>query len=81
MPCCAECFDDRGIRKNLIPASGSARIGNCTYCGAVNVQIVDPQDLTQYFELVIGAYTPAPDGRTLVQLLREDWSLFEKAGM
>ena len=81
MPCCAECFGDRGLRKSLIPASPSARIGNCFYCGCVGVQIVDPGDLAQYFELVVGAYSLAPDGRTLVHLLREDWGLFEKAGM
>jgi hypothetical protein len=81
MPCCAECFGDRGLRKSLIPASPSARLGNCSYCGGANVQVVDPPDLAQYFELVIGAYSPAPAGKTLVQLLRQDWGLFAKAGM
>ncbi|MDB6008021.1 MAG: uncharacterized protein JWL65_271 [Gammaproteobacteria bacterium] len=80
MPCCAECFGDRGLRKSLIPAR-SAGIGNCSYCGGVDVQIVDPTALAEYFELVIGAYVSAPDGKTLVQLLREDWGLFEKPSM
>jgi RES domain len=79
MPCCAECFGDRGLRKSLIPAR-SAGIGNCSYCGGVDVQIVDPTALAEYFELVIGAYVSAP-GKTLVQLLREDWGLFEKPSM
>jgi hypothetical protein len=81
MPCCAECFGDRGLRKNLIPASKSAVIGNCTYCGSTGIQVVDPPGLAQYFEVIIGAYIPAAGGRTLVQLFREDWGLFGHAAM
>lgn len=80
MPCCAECFGDRGLRKSLIPAR-SAGMGNCSYCGGVNVQLVDPAQLAEYFELVVGAYVVTPGGKTLIQLLREDWGLFEKVGM
>ena len=80
MPCCAECFGDRGLRKSLIPAR-SAGMGSCSYCGGVNVQLVDPAQLAEYFELVVGAYVVTPGGKTLIQLLREDWGLFEKVGM
>lgn len=38
--------------------------------------VVEPQELAEYFELVIGAYRPATTGKTLVQLFREDWGLF-----
>lgn len=80
MPCCADCFGDRGLRKSLIPARSSGA-GNCSYCGSTNVPIVDPPVLAEYFEVVIGAYVPAPVGKTLVQLFREDWGLFEKPAM
>jgi RES domain-containing protein len=81
MPCCAECFGDREIRKNLIPAVKTVAKGNCTYCGSTNVKIVEPAELADVFKLVIGAYLPAAGGRTLVQIFREDWGLFGHTAM
>jgi hypothetical protein len=80
MPCCAECFGDRGIRNNLIPAANGV-LGNCTYCGSAGVRVVDPVDLAIPFRMVIGAYIPAAGGKTPAQLLREDWGLFTHPAM
>lgn len=80
MNCCAACFGDRGLRKNIIPLR-SVTIGQCSYCGTDNVLILPPGQLTEYFELLVSAYRPEPTGKLLVQLFREDWGLFEHVRM
>lgn len=73
--CCPECFDDRGLRKNIIPSFSSAR-GVCDYCGSENVDLVEPGKLVDVFEMLISIYEPDPDGKSLVEWLKEDWRLF-----
>lgn len=80
MHCCAECFGDRGLRKDLIPASPGAT-GDCAYCGTMGVRVVLPQVLAEYFQLVVGAYVPDASGETLAHLLRKNWRLFQHPAM
>lgn len=76
--CCPECFDDRGLRKDLIP-SRSAAHGACDFCGSTAVDLIEPRQLADEFELLISIYEPDPGGKTLVEWLKEDWSLFSHA--
>lgn len=76
MNCCARCFGDRGLTRNIIPLR-STGIGLCSYCGSADVPIVRPSELSEYFELLIGAYRPDSSGRTLVRWMRDDWGLFD----
>lgn len=71
MRCCPECFDDRGLRKSIIPSIGPTR-GNCGFCGSVDVDIVEPRQLVDYFQLLINVYEPDPDGKLLVEWMKED---------
>lgn len=80
MNCCAACFGDRGLAKSIIPLR-SIEIGSCSYCGSSNVSVIPPSDLNEYFELLISAYRPDPNGKTLVRCLRDDWGLFNHPGM
>jgi len=73
--CCPECFGDQGLRKNIIPSLSAAH-GNCGYCPTKDVNLVEPRALAEVFELVISVYEPDANGRTLVELLKEDWQLF-----
>lgn len=73
--CCPECFDDRHLRRQLIPALSRAT-GNCSYCGAIAQTTVDPIQLREQFELIIGIYRRDASGKTLVEFLKEDWMLF-----
>jgi hypothetical protein len=75
--CCHECFGDRYLRKELIPEL-SRTIGDCSYCGSNAQRLVDPIQLREQFELVIGVYKVDPKGKTLVELLKDDWALFER---
>lgn len=78
--CCPECFDDRGLRKDIIPSRSTTR-GICDFCGSTAVDLIEPRQLADEFELLISIYEPDPGGKTLVEWLKEDWSLFSHARM
>jgi RES domain len=80
MNCCAECFSDRGLRRNIIPLR-STQTGRCSYCESENVAILEPADLSEYFELLVSAYRRDPSGKLLVQWFREDWAMFQHPRM
>lgn len=73
--CCAHCFDDRGLRNDIIPSLRPTR-GNCAYCAAVDVDLVEPGQLANYFELLISIYEPDGSGKPLVEWMKDDWQLF-----
>lgn len=73
--CCAACFGDRGLRKNIIPDLSTAH-GSCSYCGAMDVELVVPIQLQAHFETLISIYEPDPKGRLLVEWLKDDWGMF-----
>jgi hypothetical protein len=73
--CCAHCFDDRGLRKDIIPSLRPRR-GKCEFCGVTDADLVEPQQLANYFELLISIYEPDSGGKLLVEWLKNDWQLF-----
>lgn len=80
MTCCAECFGDRGLRRNIIPGLSSA-IGTCSYCASPSISTVPPDALEEYFQLLVSAYRVDTAGKLLVQWFREDWGLFSHERM
>lgn len=80
MHCCANCFGDRGLRRNIFPLRATDK-GNCSYCGSQNELALDPRQLSEYFELLISAYQPDPAGKRLVEWFREDWGMFDHPKM
>jgi hypothetical protein len=80
MNCCAECFGDRGLRRDIIPPRSSIR-GRCDYCNTDGVGVIEPRELALYFELLVSAYRPDPTGKPLIYWFREDWALFQHPRM
>jgi len=78
--CCPECFDDRGLRRSIIPALAPTH-GTCDFCGSLDVDLVDPKQLADYFELLANVYEADPGGKPLVEWMKEDWQLFTHARM
>lgn len=72
--CCEHCFGNRGIGKEI--AFRSRVIGNCTYCSAQNVTLIEAPELGDKFRTLLDAYEHKPGGKLLVTWLREDWDLF-----
>jgi hypothetical protein len=80
MNCCANCFGDRVLRKNIIPPR-SIEIGRCSYCGSENVEVLPPSQLTYWFELLASAYRKDDEGKLLISWFREDWAMFDHPNM
>ena len=80
MTCCSKCFGDRGLRNNIIP-SRSTGIGKCSYCESDGVQVLNPEALSDYFEVLISAYKRDPEGKLLIQWFRADWGMFDHPRM
>jgi len=78
--CCPECFDDRGLRKDIFPLLGPAN-GTCDFCGTHDVDLVEPRLLATYFELLANVYEPSTPGKSLVEWMKEDWALFSHPRM
>jgi hypothetical protein len=78
--CCPECFDDRGLRKDIFPFLEPAQ-GTCDFCGTAGVELVEPRQLATYFESLVNVYEPNSAGKTLVEWMKEDWALFSHPRM
>lgn len=78
--CCPECFDDRGLREQIFPFLGSER-GTCSYCGTSDVDLLEPQALAPYVELVVNVYERSDGGQSLAEWMKEDWQLFSHPAM
>lgn len=75
MRCCSECFGDRGLRKDIIPSLNPTH-GKCDFCASINVDLVEPSQLIDVFEMLISVYEPDTNGKSLVEWMKEDWQLF-----
>ena len=75
MYCCAQCFGDRELRKEILPIF-SEKTGTCSYCGTEQTYLVEPKLLVNYFELVMNIYQQDNQGYTLLEWLKADWGLF-----
>ncbi len=78
--CCPECFNDNGLRRSIIPSLDPVK-GTCSYCKSENVDTVEPSKLAVYFEMLINVYEPDPNGKSLVEWMRDDWRLFTHVNM
>ena len=73
--CCPECFDDSGLRESIFPLLKPVQ-GTCSFCGTADVFLVEPSALSDYFGLLANVYEPDPNGKSLVEWMKEDWQLF-----
>ena len=81
MRCCPFCFGDRILSKNIIP-SLSNEVGNCSYCGSRDVQLIEPPRIADNFGPLISVYEPvAESGALLVEWMQRDWGMFEHPEM
>ncbi|HDX0839256.1 TPA: RES family NAD+ phosphorylase [Stenotrophomonas maltophilia] len=78
--CCPECFDDQGLKLQIFPSLEPGR-GDCDFCGSVDVQLLEPKKLANYFELLLNVYEPAENGKSLVDWMKQDWKLFTHVQM
>lgn len=78
MNCCVECFQDVQIRAMI---STNNKIGDCDFCKKKNIAIYSidsPSDLSDLISGVINVYEESENGESLLDILTEDWSMFNK---
>lgn len=78
--CCPECFDDPALREKIFPFLVPER-GRCSYCGTRDVDLLEPQALAPYFELVVNVYERSDQGQSLAEWMKGDWQLFSHPAM
>lgn len=78
--CCAACFGDYQIRDQYISQCDPIA-QTCDYCGAIDVQCVIPQRLGQWFAALMATYELADEGKPIIELLMDEWNLFQNSGM
>lgn len=75
MFCCSNCFKNQEIRSTIDEISQTQ--GNCNYCGAINVKIVDAREIVELFQPVINLYEVSDlSGKLLDEILQDEWDLF-----
>jgi hypothetical protein len=80
MKCCAQCFGDRSLEKDIFP-SLTSELGDCSYCGEQNVLLLIPSRLREHFAPLITIYVADPAGKLLVEWLKDDWGIFDHPRM
>jgi len=75
MDCCPNCFSHDCLIEFI--RSNSTNTGECDYCGATDVQILDVGQLTQYFHNLFSMYVEADTFETARVYL----GLFSGAGL
>ena len=78
MLCCRCCFNDRVLRREIIPglAQEKGEKGKCPTCGEEDEDLVDARELGDLFESLCGIYSSSEDGEVLVDWLIRDWCIF-----
>lgn len=76
MNCCGNCFSDRFISDHIDNNANKKR-GKCGFCEKIDVNLIEPVELSDVFQQVIDIYTINENGTQLVDLLKKDWHLFE----
>jgi len=82
--CCLQCFDDFVLREQI---RSRKDVGDCGFCGAHGVEVLECRELEGYFEPFLELYESVPNGTAgttvpmnqclpLWQRLQQDWKLF-----
>jgi len=74
MNCCPHCFNDKFIRDVLIQKS--VDIGICEFCQSREVELLEAVKLTDYFQPIFDLYEKVADGKSITELVNNDWKLF-----
>ena len=78
--CCGECFGDN-ILKIIIKDNDSNKIKKCDFCGSENVRCIPTSEIQGNFNFIHATYVEDSNGRPIIELLREDWNLFQNKNL
>ncbi|OQY39414.1 MAG: hypothetical protein B6229_03775 [Spirochaetaceae bacterium 4572_7] len=74
MQCCSNCFSDSFLSAHITAISN--KNGTCSFCKNKNIPVIDPIDLFDRFEPLLGLYEESANGEDLLTLINNDWNIF-----
>jgi hypothetical protein len=76
MYCCSNCFYDKFLKDYF--SKESKRIDSCSFCGSNNVGVLEPEYLSDLFQIVMDLYktSTSPEALFLHEQFQKDWFLF-----
>ena len=75
--CCENCFRDSQLISE-IQIMEAAIVGCCSFCSSTNAKCIEPDKLSIYFEMLLGAYSANDSGTPLTELIQNDWAIFNE---
>lgn len=70
----ADCFHDEELRLEVL--SNAETTGICAVCHQFG-QLVDSNTFAGFYDAILSMFSPAPTGRTVVDIIQEEWQLFK----
>jgi len=74
MNCCPNCFNDKFISDILIQQSEN--IGQCEFCKSKDIKLLHTSLLSDYFQPVFDLYEEVDEGKSIIEVINNDWKLF-----
>lgn len=75
MYCCSNCFSDEFLKRHIV--ANKTKIGKCSFCNTDNTPLIEPKNLFNLFELLLGMYEEDEKGIPLDELIQSDWDIFK----
>lgn len=73
---CESCFEDKEL-KGFILSQG--KHGSCCFCGTDDKNIIEIDELLDFFNELLGNFETHPEGTGLLSLIQGDWNLFRNS--
>jgi RES domain len=70
---CKNCFADKELNGFIISQN---TIGNCSCCGSKDVEIIQTEELFDFFKELFENFQPITRGERLISKIQGNWSLF-----
>ncbi len=77
MHVCPNCFNDFEL-KSFIEAA-SMEEGNCKFCKSQNAPPIAITEILDFFEEFFNLFVVDAEGRSMIDIIQEDWNLFKDA--
>ena len=74
MNCCTDCFSDTELKGFVY--SNSNTNGSCDFCGKMDTEIINAQELQDQFISLLDIYVVDKEGEDIITTLQNDWNIF-----
>ncbi|MCH7337817.1 hypothetical protein [Acinetobacter sp. NIPH 2699] len=74
--CCFNCFNDNQIKKDILSKCHAKDLTRCSFCRSSGVQLIEAEQLFEYFEVLIQSLSLDENGLEVVDALQEYFSIF-----